>query len=300
MMKDLLLSFSIKGSSMEIQHLMTDISDLQIHTLKAGTGPETVILLHGGGIDSAWLSWELLIPELAGKYRVLAPDWPGYGKSSQPDQPYQLADCARLLEGLLDAWGVEKAALVGISLGGGIAIDFALANPDRVERLVLVDSYGLQDRTPLHQLGYMYVNFPFALEMTWASMKSRAITRWALKSLFFNDERVTPDIVDQVYAEIKKPGAGKAFAAIQKHDITWTGLRSCFMDRLHEITAPTLIIHGDHDSLVPIDCSRQAHQKIKGSQLQILKNCGHWPQRDCPDEFNQAVKQFLIPSEAFK
>jgi pimeloyl-ACP methyl ester carboxylesterase len=101
-------------------------------------------------------------------------------------------------------------------------------------------------------------------------------------------------LVEQVYSEMKKPGVGKAFAAIQKHDITWTGLRSCYMDRLGEIKAPTLIIHGDKDVLVPIECSRQAHQIIAGSKLHVLKNCGHWPQRDCPEEFNRVVKDFLI------
>jgi pimeloyl-ACP methyl ester carboxylesterase len=66
------------------------------------------------------------------------------------------------------------------------------------------------------------------------------------------------------------------------------------MDRLGEIKAPTLIIHGDKDVLVPIECSRQAHQIIAGSKLHVLKNCGHWPQRDCPEEFNRVVKDFLI------
>jgi pimeloyl-ACP methyl ester carboxylesterase len=279
---------------MKIEHIWTDVDGLNIHSLSAGKGDRVAILLHGGGMDSAWLSWELLIPVLAGDLRVLAPDWPGFGSSSTPERPYQLHDCARLLKNLMDIWGVERASLVGISLGGGIAIDFTLAHHEQVERLVLVDSYGLQRRAPLHQLSYLYVHFPLALDMTWAMMKSRPMIRWALKSLFYNDERVTPEILEQAYAEVMKPGAGKAFAAIQKYDVAWSGLRTCFMDRLGEIQVPTLVIHGANDNLVPLECARQANQRIAGSQLEIIPSCGHWPQRDSPDEFNRIVKEFLI------
>jgi len=278
---------------MEIGHFVTEIDDLRIHALQAGAGDRAVLLLHGGGMDSAALSWELLIPELSSRFRVLAPDWPGFGQSSMPDQPYQLADCTQLLKRLVDTWGIKRAAVVGISLGGGIAIDFALTFPQHIERLVLVDSYGLQRKVPWQKLSYLYVKTPYALELTWASMKNRPMVRWALKALFANKARVTPEIVEQVYAEIRKPGVGQAFAAIQRHDVTWSGVRTCFMDRLDEIQAPTLIVHGDKDTLVPLECARQAHEKVKGSRLVILKHCGHWPQRDCPEEFNRAVKDFL-------
>jgi pimeloyl-ACP methyl ester carboxylesterase len=169
---------------MTIDHLRTEIRGLQIHALSAGSGERTVLLLHGGGLDSAQLSWELLIQQLSPDFRVLAPDWPGFGSSSKPQKPFQLQDCARLLKQLVDAWEIEHVSLVGISLGGGIAIDFALSNPDQVDRLVLVDSYGLQRKVPLHQLSYLYVQFPGALALTWASMRNRPMVRWALKMLF--------------------------------------------------------------------------------------------------------------------
>jgi pimeloyl-ACP methyl ester carboxylesterase len=278
---------------MEINPLWTDVRDVRIHALQAGMGERVVILLHGGGMDSAELSWELLIPELSASYRVYAPDWPGFGMSSTPESPYQLKDCANLLAHLMDAWGIERASLVGISLGGGIAIDFTLQHPERVERLVLVDSYGLQRKAPLHPLSFLYVHTPLALEMTWAMLKNRMMVRWALKTLFHNDFRVTQAVEDQVFAEIMKPGAGKSFAAIQKHDVSWKGLRTCFMDQIEAIKAQTLIIHGENDTLVPLACSQQANQKISNSRLHVIPNCGHWPQRDCPDEFNEVVLNFL-------
>jgi pimeloyl-ACP methyl ester carboxylesterase len=281
---------------MKNKQLFTEVQGLNIHTLQAGSGERAIILLHGGGIDSAMLSWELLIPELADDFCVYAPDWPGFGLSSTPDTPYQLSDCVELLQDLMKAWNLEQADLLGISLGGGIALGFTLQNPDRVNRLVLVDSYGLQKKVMFHRLSYLYVHFPFALELTWLTMKSRAMTRWALKKLFYNPQRVTQSVEDQVFTEIKKPGSGKAFAAIQKHDVTWEGLRTCYMDRLVEIKLPTLIVHGEQDNLVPLVCSQQAHQMIAGSQLHIIEKCGHWPQRDCPEEFNRVVKEFLCSS----
>jgi pimeloyl-ACP methyl ester carboxylesterase len=278
----------------EITHLWTETAGQRIHALHAGSGDRIILLLHGGGIDSARLSWELLIPELAQNAQVFAPDWPGYGQSRRPDTPFQLTDCIALLPHLMDAWEISSASLAGISLGGGIAMGFALDHPDRVERLVLADSYGLQRRVPFHELSYLYVHTPLALELTWALIKNRPMVRWTLKSLFYNDDRVTKEIEDQVYAEIMQPGAGKSFAAIQKHDVMWEGVRTCFMDRIGAIKAPTLIIHGENDNLVPLECSKQANAKIPDSRLHVLPKCGHWPQRDCPEAFNQVVCEFLL------
>ncbi|MBK9260519.1 MAG: alpha/beta fold hydrolase [Polyangiaceae bacterium] len=122
---------------MSIAEFTTTIDGLNIHYCHAGdTGP-VVVLLHGGGIDSARLSWELLIPELAHTHRVFAPDFPGYGESDKPaDLPYTLEYLAAFAIEFLDVLRIERCSLVGISMGGAVAMSVALDQPERVEKLV--------------------------------------------------------------------------------------------------------------------------------------------------------------------
>jgi len=89
------------------------------------------------------------------------------------------------------------------------------------------------------------------------------------------------------------PGVTRAFSDFQNAELTWDGLKTVFMDRLQEIKTKTLIIHGGKDTLVPLEVSREAHEKIQNSEFKIIAGCGHWPQRDNPEEFNQVVREFL-------
>ena len=100
-------------------------------------------------------------------------------------------------------------------------------------------------------------------------------------------------IIDEVYRQAHTPSRGKAFTSTQKNDMTWHGLRSDMTGRLHEITVPTLLVHGAQDSAVPLSYAQKAHTLIKNSELVILQDCGHWAQREKPEEFHQVVSTFL-------
>ncbi len=278
---------------MTVQNKFIDVNGVKCHYLLAGEGENTILLLHGGGLDYAELSWELLIPHLAEKYRVIAPDWPGYGESDQPDVKFTVQYYVKFLKQLLDSLKIEKASLVGISMGGAIAIGFTLENPEKVEKLVLVDSYGLQRKAPMHKLSYLYVHLPGIRALTYWSLRSRAFVKYSLSSILKRPGSLTDELIDLVHDQVKKPGVAKAFSDLQDGDIDWNGLKTNYIDRLNEIQSKTLIIHGGKDSLVPLDCSKEAHQIITGSEIYIMAGCGHWPQRDNPDEFNRVVKDFF-------
>ena len=146
------------------------IDGLRVRCLAAGTGrAPPVLLLHGGGFDAAEFSYRYGIEPLARRRPVLAFDWPGYGGSDKPNQRYDLAYYARFLSRLMDSLGIQRAALVGISMGGGAALSFALCSPERVEKLVLVASYGLGKDVPYGRLGYCLVHAPFATDLVYAS-----------------------------------------------------------------------------------------------------------------------------------
>jgi pimeloyl-ACP methyl ester carboxylesterase len=282
-------------STSPIEQNFTRVKGIRTHYLSAGqvNAPSTVILLHGGGVDNARLSWELLIPELAVEHRVLTPDWPGFGESERPDIAYSSSFYIQFLQDFLDELQVQHASLAGISMGGMGVIGLALQAPQKVDKLILVDSYGLQRAAPMHFFSYLFIKVPGVNALTWAMMRNKAMTRYTLQALLRRPDSVTDELVEQLYQEILKPNADRAWMRFQNDEITRKGVRTCFMDRLGEIKSPTLIVHGTKDSAVPVENARQAHERIPGSKLIWMEGCGHWPQRDDPPEFNRVVKEFL-------
>ncbi|MCU0490951.1 MAG: alpha/beta fold hydrolase [Chloroflexaceae bacterium] len=270
------------------------IANGRIRYFTAGAGGTPVVLLHGGGTDSAQLSWRLTIPSLAQTQRVFAPDWPGYGRSEPMQGPYTTTALITILRQLLDEWQLPQASLVGISMGGGVALGFALAFPERVSRLVLVGSYGLQERAPVHWLSYLFLQLPVVNRLSWASLRrSRRLTMLAVQRIFHNPALVSSELVDEVFAAIRHSQAETSFYAWQRDEVGRYGLKSVYVDRLRELTVPTLVLHGAHDSLVPLACARRAATLIPNARLEVLSDCGHWPQREKPAIFNQIVRAFL-------
>lgn len=270
-----------------------DVDGLRIHYYAAGLG-SPVLLLHGGGTDSASLSWSCTIPALADDHRVFALDWPGYGESVRAEIPHCLDNYVALLPKIMDALGIEQASLVGVSMGGGIALGFALSHPERVNRLVLADSYGLQTRAPWPLLSTLLVRLPWINELTWAlTTRSRSLAAASLKTIFADPSRVSPELLDEVMAEVRRPGAGRAFRAFQRCEAGWRGLRTSYLDELGRVTAPVLLVHGAQDRLVPLRWAQEAARRLPHARLEVLENCGHWSPRECPQQFNRLVTAFL-------
>jgi len=270
------------------------LDEVNIHYYEAGQGDEPVILLHGGGVDSALISWSDIIPGLAQYHRVIAPDLPGYGKSDRPDVEYSLEYYRDFLCRFMDALQIESASLVGLSLGGGTALAFVLQHPHKVKKLVLVDTYGLMSRIPFHFLSYLYVITPLNDFSYWLMSHSRSLVRqMLLAGLIYDPQNATPELVDLVYQALRQPGAGKSFKSFQRSEVGPRRLRSDFSDRLGEIKAPTLLVHGDHDSSVPLECVRRAQKALPDVRLVVLKNRRHWPMRENPQEFISIVLDFL-------
>ncbi|GAP10060.1 predicted hydrolase [Bellilinea caldifistulae] len=280
-----------------IEDTWVKVDHLNIHLYTAGEEGETIVLLHGGGLDSAWLSWQPVILALSTRFRVIAPDLPGYGKSDTPQIDYTLDYYIDFVRRLLDQLDVERPTLAGISMGGGIAIGFALAHPQRVNRLVPVDSYGIQRKYPGGLWGYYLVRMEWLNRFSWWLLgRNRALTRASLQQIMYDPNALSDDLINEVYEEIRRPRAGMAFRSFQRHEVLRDGVRTCYLDRLKEIQAETLFIHGENDRLVPVECAREAHARLPGSRLEVIPACGHWPQREKPDEFNRILLDFLQTS----
>jgi pimeloyl-ACP methyl ester carboxylesterase len=276
-----------------------NLAGARVHYLSAGEHGSPVVLLHGGGVDSAALSWKRALPALAASHRVFAPEMPGYGESDRPAHfTHTLDTYVALLLQFMDALEIDKAHLAGVSMGGAISIGFTLAHPHHVVKLAPVSSYGLQrsvsSNAMSQALSYYVTRNTMMSDMTYAVLKrSRSLAGASLKAIFADPQHITPDLIDDVFAEIRKAGTGDAFAQFQKHEVTRAGVRTNFMDRLHEISALTCFIHGEKDSLVPLADAQEAAQHVPHARLEVMHNCGHWPQRERPDEFNRILSEFF-------
>ncbi len=278
----------------DIENRWVEVEGLRICCLTGGEGNAPVLLLHGGGYDSASLSYKHSIGPISEHQRVFAPDWPGYGQSDKPEMEHTTEYYVGFLGRLMDALGLEKASLVGISLGGAISLGFSLQSPQRVEKLVLVDSHGLGGEIPGGVASFMLVRLPLLNRLMWAALKrSRKLVAASLKTVFNDPQAVTGNLVDEVHQLVKKPGMGQAWRSWQKNEIRWKGLRTSFVERLNELEVPTLILHGAEDRFVPVTWARRAHELIEDSELHVFPRCGHWLTLERPEEFNRAVLKFL-------
>ena len=249
--------------------------------LEAGGGSQTIILLHGLGASSA--HWRLAMPALAAGARVLAPDQLGFGKSDKPAINYRVATLVEMLDEFYAQTGVTKATLVGSSMGGWIAAAFAARHPEKVERLVLVDSAGYSQK----RWGGPPVRREDLLRMNPATL---ADMRALLLTLFANKALVTDLAVRAAFAQKLAAGDGAVINAF----IDSVMRDEDYLDgKLGTITAPTLLIWGQGDVLVPIAVAKAFAEDIKGATLTTLPNCGHAPMLECFAAFNETLVKFV-------
>ena len=269
-----------------------DLDGLSVSYVVAGDGPP-VVLLHGGGLDSAAVSWKETIPTLAERFTVYAPDWPGYGESDPPDGPPSIRYYQRVLRRFLDALGLDSARVVGMSMGGGVALGFALDHPERVERLVVVDSYGLDGTVPGGPLGALFVRIPWLTEGVWTAMRpSRSLTATVLRNLV-DSGNLTDDLVEDVLAELRRPNAGDAWERFQRNEVGFSGLKTNFRERLPELAVPALVVHGENDPLIPVAHAERVGTLAPNASVEVISRCGHWPPREKPETFVSLVGAFL-------
>jgi pimeloyl-ACP methyl ester carboxylesterase len=263
-------------------------------------GQPPLVLLHGGGVDSALLSYGAALEPLAAGGEVIAPDLPGYGGTTRPapTDPCTSEWYVESVLRLLDAMELPEVDLGGLSLGGGIAIGTALDQPARVRRLLLFAPYGLTRHIPTKRTALFLMRHKRINDWaTQAAFASRSLTKASLRWLIRNKDRLTNEIVDAVLAEAKSKGAGDAWWAFQQSEIGSTGLRTCYLDQLPSLDAPTLILAGARDKLVPAADCRRAGELIANARLEVLEGCGHWIGRDQPERFVELVNEFRTAAE---
>src|SRR4051812_36718544 len=266
----------------------------------AGSGDELLVLLHG--ITSTAEAWREVLPRLAERYTVIAPDMIGHGRSAKPRGDYSLGAYAAGVRDLLAVLGYERGSVVGHSFGGGIAMQFSYLFPEYVERMALISSGGLGRE--VHSLlraatlpGSEWVLPMMARE--WSVKAGDAVRSVAAKVGI----EAGPDIAEfaRGYASLTEEGASEAFIHTMRSVIDPDGQRVSALDRLYLADQmPTLIVWGDSDPVIPVEHGRNAHRIVSHSRYVELEGSGHWPMLDAPDRLIHELQTFIEETEPFE
>ena len=248
----------------------------KIQYVEAGSGP-TVILLHGLG-GSAQV-WNFNIGPLAEKYHVVVPDQIGFGKSDKPLVNYRIRTYVDFLDQFCKQLKIERATLVGNSMGGWIAAMFTAAFPDRVDKLVLVDAAGYRPPKDFD------MRTLFGLNPT-----TREGMKVLVSKVFYNKAFQTDAVIEQSMAVRLAAGDGYTINSITESIIRGEDFLD---DVVKTIKRPTLIVWGRQDGLVPLTDGEHFNKDIAGSKMIVIEQCGHVPNVEKPGEFNAALLKFL-------
>ncbi|MDT4937410.1 MAG: hypothetical protein QOG80_1081 [Pseudonocardiales bacterium] len=262
----------------------------------AGEGPP-LLLIHGIGDNSG--TWDEIIPTLARKHLVVAPDLLGHGDSDKPRADYSVAAYANGMRDLLSTLDIDHVTLVGHSLGGGVAMQFAYQFPERTDRLVLVSSGGAgRDVSPvLRAAALPGANLAMAaLQLPGA----QAAVRVAIDILQRLDTGLGVDAADlnRVVEALPNQTARSAFIRTLRSVVDWRGQVVTMLDRSYLVRGmPTLLMWGARDSVVPVGHAHKAHAAMPGSRLEIFDGAGHFPFRADPARFVGLLEDFCSTTE---
>jgi len=264
----------------------------QIAYLDVGTGPP-VILIHGFG-GSMW-QWEHQQHSLSQHFRVLTLDLPGAGLSDKPDIDYRTDQMLDFFVGFMDAVKIPQAALVGNSMGAGLAIGMALTHPAYVSRLVLIDGlpqHVMEKLTSPSVRRALETSAPSWLVSFGNRLFGGLMIKSVLQEIVHDPALLTPAVIERSNRNRQRPGLIKPILAVKENLPVW---ESGFATRIGEITHPTLVLWGEEDRVFPLAVGEGLHQTIKGSRFIRIPKAGHIPQWERPDLVNQELITFIRP-----
>jgi pimeloyl-ACP methyl ester carboxylesterase len=278
----LLMSCTTAMAQIEPVKKDATVFSYKIHYVEAGRGAP-VILLHGSGGEGA--RWMPTIKGLASEFRVIAPDQIGWGASDKPMTIYHSGVFAEFLARFMKEIGVPKAALVGQSMGAGVALQMAVNYPQLVDRMVLVNGGGFRSANEAPARGRAGLACTADLECRYASGEPRIPEK-----MYYNHSLITDQRVEQ-----SDPAAALGLYGGVVQIANARGLGGVTEEEVRGIKTPTLLVWGANDKLSPPVNADKLNAAITGSRKVLIDKAGHYPFIEHPDQFNQAVREFLKP-----
>lgn len=266
------------------------VGGYKIRYVEKGRG-HPLILIHGLGASLDW--WQPNIDALSQKQRVIALDFLGFGLSSKPEIEFSVDLASDFMLSFLDAFQIQKASLIGNSMGGLIALYTAMNAPERVDSLVLVDAAGFgRELSVVLRLGTLFPLGEMAL-----AMRGRLTAKMLLSRLVYDLKKVPESLIGCVLRMFSQPRAVEVCLQVLRFAVNLKGLRREIwlpvVERAPSLPHKTLIIWGEDDKITPLSQARLGRELTKHCELKVFEKCGHLPQIEWPDEFNNAVLDFL-------
>jgi pimeloyl-ACP methyl ester carboxylesterase len=266
-----------------------EIAGSRVNYVDIGSGDEPpMVLVHGLG--GQWQNWLENIPRLAQERRVIAPDLPGFGLSEMPSDRISISGYGQMVDALMEHLEIERADVVGNSMGGFVASEVAVQFPQRVERLALVSAAGISSasvsRAPVLTVGRIATAVTAYTAARHRAMARRPLTRHlALAFVARHPSKLRADFVWEGFMKgAGKEGFDNALRACVEYD---------FRDRLPEIRSPTLIVWGENDSVIPCKDAEEFERLIPDSRKLVMEDTGHVPMAERPAVFNDLLLDFL-------
>jgi len=263
---------------------------------RAGEGPP-IVLIHG--ITSSARTWREVMPGLAEKHTVIALDLPGHGRSGKPRSDYSLGNYASGIRDLLSVLDIGRVTVVGHSLGGGVAMQFGYQFPNRLARLVLVDSGGLGNEVALYLRAATLPGAEYVIPVLFSSparFTARAVGR-ALGWLGVKSSANTRGLTEGMES-LGDSDTRRAFVHTARSVIDPRGQRVDARDRLYlSEGVPTMLIWGEKDRVIPMTHGQQAHELMPHSRFEILPGAGHFSHNDDPERFVALLSEFIADTE---
>ena len=267
----------------------TKVGDLDIHVLAKGNGVP-IILIHG--FTSNLYTWRFNVDDLAKNFSVYALDLPGFGYSAKPDKgefDYSIEGYADFIVSFMDAMGIRKAVLVGNSMGGGVALKTCLKYPDRVDKIVLIDSMGYPSEGG-HFLVFQLMRYPVIGEVL-MSLNYRPVVESSMKGgVYYDNSFVTDDIVDSFFNVYKTENADKTPLWVMR---SFSEKFPFEEGDIGKIKAPTLILWGAEDTLISSKAADLFAHDIADSKAIVFPEAGHLPHEEKANIANEIISDFV-------
>ncbi|MEM3063835.1 MAG: alpha/beta hydrolase [Candidatus Nitrosotenuis sp.] len=263
-----------------MQQEFVTVDNSKIRYLKAGSSKRNLILIHGLGASAE--RWERVIPYFSKYFTVIVPDLVGFGQSDKPNVDYTTEFFASFIGKFLEKLKIKDSTMMGSSLGGQIAIEYAAQNQQTVDKLVLVSPAGaMRQSTPALDAYIMAALYPDPV-----SAKN------AFTMMTGNNKPVSDEIVESFVERMRMPNAKFAFMS------TLLGLKNApeISAKLELLHVPTLIVWGSLDPVIPVKYAEYFVKKIKDCRFYQMENCGHTPYVEDPVGFSKIVLEFLVGS----
>lgn len=271
-----------------------EIEGLQVHYRDEGTVEKDsipLVLIHGTG--ASLHTWDKWADILKNDFRIIRLDLPAYGLTGPNDaNEYPMEYYVSFLKQFLQKLGIQKCYIAGNSLGGALAWQYTLKYPGSINRLILIDAAGYPMKSKSAPIAFRIARMPL-LKNTIKYITPRSMAESSVKNVYFDDSKVTPELVDRYWELTLREGNRAAFVARLNQNTTMDD----HWKNMHTIAIPVLIEWGQYDELIPVEIAKLFHQDLLNDTLIVYSKAGHVPMEEIPEQTAQDARVFLKKKE---